>query len=93
MTPGSPGHVDDDAVVVEYQCGGDRFHVVSRLPVFAVVETGEVVRVVVDDESVDGPLVSECAGCGRSDVAGDAGATTARGVAETDDWPGWEFRW
>jgi len=77
VTPGSPGHVDDAAVVVECQCGGDRFHV----------------RVVVDDESVDGPLVSECAGCGRSDVAGDAGATTARVVAETDDWPGWEFGW
>ena len=50
-------------------------------------------NVVVDDENVDGPLVSECAGCGRSDVVGDVGAAAARIVAETDDWPGWEFGW
>ncbi|MDP1804698.1 MAG: hypothetical protein Q8K72_05995 [Acidimicrobiales bacterium] len=89
MTPGVPGHVGDD--VAECQCGGDRFHVVYKAPVYAVVEAGEVVRVVVADESVDGPLVSECTECGRSDVAGDAGAEAARVVAETKDWPGWDF--
>lgn len=92
MTPGAPGQVDD-VTVVDCQCGGDRFHVVYKAPVYAVVEAGAVVNVVVDDENVDGPLVSECAGCGRSDVVGDVGAAAARIVAETDDWPGWEFGW
>ena len=63
MTPGVTGHVGDDDVA-ECQCGGDRFHVVYKAPVYAVVEAGEVVRVVVADESVDGPLVSECTECG-----------------------------
>ena len=85
------GRVQVSADVVECQCGGDRFHVVYKAPVYAVVEAGEVVRVVVADESVDGPIISECEGCGRSDVAGDAGAEAARVVAETKTWPGWDF--
>ena len=89
MKPG--GRVQAGADVVECQCGGDRFHVVYKAPVYAVVEAGEVVRVVVADESVDGPIISECEGCGRSDVASDAGAAAARVVAESKTWPGWDF--
>lgn len=89
MKPAGP--VQAGADVVACQCGGDRFHVVYKAPVYAVVEAGEVVRVVVADESVDGPIISECEGCGRSDVAGDAGAAAARIVAESKTWPGWDF--
>lgn len=71
-------------------CGAGTFHAVYKVPVYAVVEGGEVTRVVVADESIEGPLVVECPACCDNESDG---AAQARAVAETATWPGWGFGW
>ena len=75
------------------RAGHHRFHVVYKAPIYAVVDGDEVVRVVVAGDCVEGPIVSECVSCGRSDVDGDHGPAAAAVGAVTRRWPGWQFGW
>ena len=73
------------------RCGETTVHVAYTAPVYAVVEDGRVVRVVVADESIGGsPIGADCAGCGTSDGARVA---AARAVATSAAWPAWEVGW
>ena len=60
------------------RCGETRFHVGYAVPVYALVEDGRVVRVVVADESID-PTPSD--------------AESAGAVALTAPWPAWDVGW
>jgi hypothetical protein len=75
---------------VRCRCRGETFHVRYDAPVYAVVEDGEVVRVVVADESLAGPGDVDCAGCQEALPA--AAAAAVRATAD-GPWPGWEFGW
>ncbi len=75
------------------RCGETRFHVRYTVPVYAVVEEGRVVRVVVADESIDPtPSDADCAGCGASSDVEPA-AAGALAVAGPAAWPAWEVGW
>ena len=76
--------------VVECDCGSSTFHAVYKVPVYAVVEAGTLTRVVVADESIEGPLVVECAVCSENESRQ---TEVAQEVAEKATWPGWEFGW
>lgn len=79
------------AAAARCQCGGEKFHIRYDVPVYAVVEDGEVVRVVVADESIAGPGDVDCPSCGETLVA--AAAAAVRTTAESGGWPKWEFGW
>ena len=76
--------------VADCDCGASTFHVVYKVPVYAVVEAGTVTKVVVADESIEGPLVGECAVCSENESPQ---AQAARAAAEEASWPGWTFGW
>ena len=77
-------------VVAGCDCGASTFHVVYKVPVYAVVEAGTVTKVVVADESIEGPIVAECAVCSENESPQ---AQAAGAAAEEASWPGWEFGW
>lgn len=70
-----------------------RVNVCYRVPVVCVVdtETQKIERVVVDDESISEIEYCETADkCDRMDL-GSKEAKLACGIAETEEWPRWEF--
>ena len=78
------------------QCGSREVRVVFKCPVYAVVVGDEVTRVVVARDCAEGPIVAECAGCGASDVDGDAGGLAAAPVDDGSPWPEmekWSVGW
>lgn len=76
------------------RCGSTVVHVRYEVPDLAVVEDRRVVRVVVDDESISTPVAVECLSCDATeDAPGTGGFARACEVAESTDWPGWDFGW
>jgi hypothetical protein len=67
-------------------CGAREVRVVFKCPVHVVVAEGRIARVLVS-HCAEGPIVAECAGCGASDVDGDAAASSAAALADASSWP------
>ena len=71
-------------------CGAREVRVVFKCPVHVIVAEGRIARVLVSRDCAEGPILAECAGCGASDVDGDAAASSAAAVAEASSWPAFE---
>ncbi len=70
-------------------CGSAAFDVIYTATVYVRLDDGTVARVVVADESTGEPILTECAGCGSTEVAG---CEDARHLAETaPEWPAWDI--
>lgn len=71
-------------------CGALEVRVVFKCPVHVIVAEGRIARLLVSRGCAVGPILAECAGCGASDVDGDAAASSAAAVAEASSWPAFE---